>query len=568
MKYCILNPIALTLMVYAALTLNARAESSRPSPMDMRPHFMLGVGSSPNDPWITETAAQGCKWDVRYQYICGGVNTASSWKTWNQPQGAFVTIYLNSCAKTNSIPCFDYYQMLQSAPALSRGGEDAANKQNCNNPDTMKAYFDDLKLMFTKCAEHKGPVILHIEPDLWGYFQISKEFAPNDPDKTKVVVKSSGHPDVDKFEDTVAGFGKAIVALRDKYAPNVMLAWHASMWGNPNPVKFADFFKKCGQWDLIFTDPSDRDAAWRVAKNYHKDGAWWTEKDFNSFRDWSGKLHELTGLPLIAWQIPMGNTIMASCDNTEGHFMDNRPEYFLDDYPKNTHIAEWAKVGYIGLLFGGGAGGCTSVHDVRKDGITNPEPISGNKGEKAIYPDDDGGFLRVRGGNYYTKGPYPLKGPAPKQPETAASTPVAPKTPPPPAAKPKLPETTLAEWQAKLIARVNERVKSGSKPQIFLKLFGPGESYGVGGANDAELTILVQGNPMPVKWDKIGPAERAGLAKSMVVDDNPDSLLLASVLLYGMQDPGQAEDYLARASLLNAQAAQTAKAIKASLVMP
>jgi hypothetical protein len=54
----------------------------------------------------------------------------------------------------------------------------------------------------------------------------------------------------------------------------------------------------------------------------------------------------------------------------------------------------------------------------------------------------------------------------------------------------------------------------------------------------------------------------------MVVDDNPDSLLLVSVLLYGTQEPSQAEDFLARASLLNAQAAQTAKAIKASLVMP
>jgi hypothetical protein len=259
-----------------------------------------------------------------------------------------------------------------------------------------------------RAGEFGRPVILHVEPDLWGYFLQNDQFRPNQLDQIHVIVKSTGHAELASLDDTAAGFAKAFVALRDKLAPNVLLAWHASKWGSPAAKTYADALAKCGKWDLIFTDPSDRDAAWRVAKGYHAEGAWWKDADFTSFRDWGGELHRLTGLPLMAWQIPMGNTIMAGCNNTEGHFMDNRPEYFLENFPANRHVAEYAANGFIGLLFGGGAGGCTSVADVMKDGVTNPPPVQGNKGEKAQFPDDDGGYLRVRGGAYYTKGPVPL----------------------------------------------------------------------------------------------------------------------------------------------------------------
>ncbi|MCW8133655.1 MAG: hypothetical protein KIS92_25140 [Planctomycetota bacterium] len=548
----------------AALAFAARASETPSTRAEgLRPHFMLGIASSPADKWVEETTKQGAKWDMRYQYICGGVNTGSNWKTWNQPQGAFASFYLDASEKMGCIPVLSYYQMLQSAPGAGRG-EPEANRVNVNNAGTMKSYFDDFKVLLEKSAALKKPVILHVEPDLWGYFLIAKEFAPNDPDKTAVMVKSSGHEDVKDFEDTVAGFGKALVALRDKYAPNVLLAWHASLWGRPEPKFFADAIKKCGAWDLIFTDPSDRDSAWRIAKNYHAGGAWWTDKDFVSFRDWSKELHQLTGLPLMAWQVPMGNTIMATCNNTEGHYMDNRPEYFLEDYPKNTHIAEWVQAGYIGLLFGGGAGGCTDVRDGCKDGVTNPDPIPNNKGEKAEWPDDDGGYLRTRGINYYTKGAFPLKGPPPKAAAPAklvaggGEKKDAPAAPPPPP-KPKLEAATLDAWQAKLVEQAAAQIKKGKKPTIVLKIFGGPTAYPVASANEKELAVSVQGNAMPMKWEKITLEDKVSLAKSMADEANAQSLLLVAVLLYGSGQNEQAEDFLAKAALVDANAAQQVK---------
>lgn len=378
----------------------------------LKPHFTLGVTAGHGDNWTVQTKTQGAAFDFRYQYLAGGVNTGGGWKTWQEntvPPGEFATRYLNESNTHGVIPCFTYYMMNGSLPG--GGGENQIVANNCANAATMSGYYDDFKLLLQKCALFGKPVVLHIEPDMWGYMFAATENAstPVAAATFPVKVKGSGHADVQAFDDNAGGFGKALLALRDKYAPNALLAWHASKWGTPDPVKIAAFMQACGNWDLSFSDPSDRDSGFKEFYGYNPGGPiWWTDSDFTSFRDWCGDLHTRTGWPFMAWQIPVGNTYMKTCNNTPGHFMDNRPEYFLENYPTNPHINEWMQKGFIGLMFGGGAGNCTDPRDVKADGVTNPATITGNKGETSTFADDDGGYLRLRGANYYTKGVLPI----------------------------------------------------------------------------------------------------------------------------------------------------------------
>lgn len=533
----------------------------------LRPHFMLGVTAAPGDKWVEDVRSQGARFDIRYQYLAGGVNTPNNWKNWNRPAGAFVTNYLNECARMGVMPCLTWYQMFQSLPCGAKEAEDAGNKHNCESADTMKAYFEDVTLLLKKCGEFGKPVIVHVEPDLWGYMRLSRPFSPNDPEKIRVIVKSTGLPELAGLDDTAASFGKAFCLLRDKYASSLLLAWHASKWGNPDPKAMANFCLKSGDWDLLFTDPSDRDSGWKVARN-NAPGAWWSEEDFASFRDWSGELFKLTGLPLMAWQIPMGNTYMASCNNTEGHFMDSRAEYFLENYPDNRHIAEWKGRGYIGLLFGGGAGGCTSVADAMKDGVTNPEPAKNNKGEKAAFPDDDGGYLRLRGGNYYAKGPVPLlaeqagdRQPISKLPESGVS-PAPPKkavaaAPPPPAPEPvKVDEKLVSEWLNKLVQRINAAAKAGGPLTASVPIGGASEKHRLLSADEKELRVDINGNAMPLRWMWFKPADRVALVKSFARDEDAESLLLLAVFLFSDGQAGPAEEAIAKAALTDGAAAE------------
>jgi ferric-dicitrate binding protein FerR (iron transport regulator) len=337
-----------------------------------RAHVMLGAMSGLGETWIAETRAQGCRWDLRYQHL------TPEWTAWNKDAG-FPTLYLQECERLGTVAVFTYYALMK--------------KREPENAAVMKRYFDDLKTFFRRTGEHGKACILHVEPGAWASLAGSA-----------VAVRSSGHPELQALDDSAESFGKAIGLLRDRLAPNVLLAWHASKV--ESAAAAADQLLRSGTWDLVFTDVGDRDSGFNDA--HGKPGTGWSEKEFRDFRAWGAELHARTGLPLLVWRIPLGNTVMAACNNTPWHYMDNRVEYWLEGYPADRRIADWAEAGFVGYLFGGGAIGCTVHKDNAKDGVSNPPPVPGNKGETSTFPDDDGGYLRLRAGRYYQNGPHPL----------------------------------------------------------------------------------------------------------------------------------------------------------------
>jgi hypothetical protein len=115
-------------------------------------------------------------------------------------------------------------------------------------------------------------------------------------------------------------------------------------------------------------------------------------------------MHTDTGLPLIEWQVPVGNQYFDTMNNTDGHYQDNRAEYFL------AHPDQLTAAGITAVLFGAGNAGQTSYMDAKGDGITNPGPVSSWQcnlcnNHTSTVADDDGGFLRMAVGAYYQ--PFP-----------------------------------------------------------------------------------------------------------------------------------------------------------------
>ena len=255
------------------------------------------------------------------------------------------------------------------------------------------------------------PVIVHVEPDLWGYIQGKS----SNPAGTPVAVASSGDSELAGLENNARGLAKAFIKICNTHAPKVIIAWHASQWAtnvdltaqNADGVTIgnsvATFYRALGaKFDLIFFGPSDRDAAWReIVKNQGMD-AWWDQDDFNRFRSFIATITKATATKGMIWQIPLGNTSYRTCNNTSGHYQDNRVEYFLE--PGNRQkMVHYVNSGIIGMLFGGGFKDQTSVTDVKKDGITNPAPINGNN-LVSKFSDDDGGNLRILSKQYYSEG--------------------------------------------------------------------------------------------------------------------------------------------------------------------
>jgi hypothetical protein len=329
----------------------------------------------------------------RYQYLAGGVNTGHGWATWN-PDGTFASMYARDSWAHNTIPVLTYYMLLQSSPA---GGDEAqVDLSHLRDPQLMQAYWKDVRLLFQR-VRGTQPVVVHVEPDLWGYIEQAHAVALG------------------------SAFAQQWVKLRDALAPNVILAYHMSGWGTKHDIVYEDppdatvrayatesarFYRSLhAKFDVSFEDYSDRDAGFYDKINGNPN-TWFTPADFHRHLLYGATFVQLAGIRMAAWQIPLGNTLMRAMDNTWGHYQDNRAQWLLGDRSR-AHLRAYVNAGYAGFLFGGGADGTTCACDGQKDGVTNPAPISGNA-RASLSADDDGGYFRAQARAYYRAGPLRL----------------------------------------------------------------------------------------------------------------------------------------------------------------
>jgi hypothetical protein len=350
--------------------------------------------------------------DYQYQYLAGDI-FSNGWATWNSPTGEFARAFLTQVNLLGKMPVFTYYNIV---PAKKRFEDPAFT--NLNDAEVMNKYFDDFKLLLQICKNYGKPVIIHYEPDLFGYTQMFK----NDASKSTIKVALSNHADVQNFTNDAKGLAQAIVSMRNKYAPNVLLGWHASQWatghdvikGKHNPeelgIETADYYASLNApFDIIFSEFSDRDAGYDQFVNGKPNSVWSVHpsstngnvSDYDRFKRFLTALNRKTEKKIILWQIPIGNSLTNTCNNTPGHFKDNKAEYFLQPMLESGNVDNlnaYGDAGVIALLFGRGAEDCTSFMDKKADGITGANETA----------DDDGGYLRKGVKAYYNRGPVVL----------------------------------------------------------------------------------------------------------------------------------------------------------------
>ena len=419
-------------------------------PTGLPTHFAIGVSAQPPDLAPSGWEAQsGVPFDYAYQYLAAGVNTGSGWQEWNT-NAQFPLWYARDARTRGATPVFPYYMLLQSTGTCGLCGEAQKDLSNLNNNALMAAYYADFaKLMqrlgpgtYDGVAGFGGTAIVHVEPDVSGYAQQAVLQSSlcyshctgtgNDPSLLRASVASSGFAAAAAYPDTFRGFNLALLHLRDLYAPNVKLAFHVSNWSTGrdigsdtdatlDPVAQGNlvgvFAAASGvsaapagtsTYDLVFNDVADRDAGYykyvRAQANAFWDRRNVTLPNFTRWEHFLGAITAATGRRAIVWQVPLGNQYFKSENNSDGHYQDNRAEYFFG------HPQELIDAGVIAVLYGRGNGGSTTNTDDKSDGITNPTSSCSTDGTSsgsvcnthtATVSDDDGGYLRMAAAAYY-----------------------------------------------------------------------------------------------------------------------------------------------------------------------
>src|SRR3954454_7060537 len=230
---------------------------------------------------------------------------------------------------------------------------------------------------------------------MWGYGQR----ASRNDDASTVPVAEVGD---------LGGLARAVVDLRNRLAPNVVLGWHLSGWGNKVDLTLNDpslrrtaalarrsarFYRSLhARFDVTFTDVADRDASFKRKISGAGPDIWWTAGDYRRELRFLAAYSRAARQRVVIWQIPLGNTVMRAMNDTWGHFQDNHAQWMLGS---RRHLRSVRRAGVVALLFGGGAGGTTCACDAAHDGVTNPAPINGNT-RRSLSADDDGGYFRSR----------------------------------------------------------------------------------------------------------------------------------------------------------------------------
>ena len=362
-------------------------------------HVQLGLADAPG---AAAKLAAVAPFGLRYQYLAGGVNTGKGWQTWD-PGGSFVSRYISESRAHHIVPVFSYYEIRQSLPGAGTADETAADLGNLDNVSTMHAYYLDVTAFFAKAAAARGPVVLHLEPDLFGY--IEQHAVANDASSVPAAVASTGIPELRGIPNTAAGFAQAILALRRDHAPNVAVGYHISIWGtrkdihlsHPSPsevdamaAQAAAFYRSLhANFDVTFTELADRDAGYAQHVN-GQSGAWWNAVDYSRDLRFISDYHKLVAKPIVMWQVPLGNTISPVVNNTPYHYRDNKVQWFLAPGARG-HLQAYVHAGLVALLFGGGQSQDTDAGEASGDGRP-----------------DDGGYFDARARAYYRAGAIPL----------------------------------------------------------------------------------------------------------------------------------------------------------------
>jgi hypothetical protein len=340
---------------------------------------------------MTDETAAAAPFSLRYRYLSGGLfdgeeactsctsgctaggsscaaGACGWWGCWQDtqlPPGEYVRAFVRSSLARGQVPMLTYYELLHASGVAEGAAEVAA----LADVALMRRYYGDWRTLLRAVGSSRA--LLHVEPDLWGYLQHAARHQGRTPAQLPAAVASANPTDCSQLPNSVEGFGRCLVAMTRRYAPNARVAFHASGWATGIDVllnrdasldvaaearKTADFLVACGarETDVVVVDAADRDAAWY--ERVQGRDRWWSATDtalphFAQALTWAQALSERIGRPHLWWQLPVGNM---SLPNTHQRWQDNRVDGFLDRMP------EVSAAHGVGLAFGAGEGAQTT----------------------------------------------------------------------------------------------------------------------------------------------------------------------------------------------------------------
>jgi len=421
---------------------------------DVNNEYGYGVNAQVYTLNTWEGPVGGTSFDMSYRYLnggyySGGTTGGNGWS--NSPLGVGYVLkhHADLCKQYNYDPVFIYYQI--GNEVLNEGGtspNDAVGMGLYYQDWTYTMYLIDQWITANTTGTYTPVVTVDLEPDFSGSVEQSNLYAGFGPTLFAMNVASCTVPSpalaapgcpawisLAGYANNFQGYCAAVLHIKDQVVSpannsRVHIAFHISSWatngnpaantGYPYPLAtvaahaqtISSFVTACqpatgSKFDLFFNDPSGYDGHNPVVggpPNVYDWGVGGVVGIADQYAYFLNQISTLTNLRGILWQMPLGNSKMS---DVNGHYKDERPEYFLADSPLNDqgyahNICQYMASGIIGILWGAGSiTSSTSVEDMLYSSWGEDGTANGGSGSWTVPAviDNDGGFMRSHAAN-------------------------------------------------------------------------------------------------------------------------------------------------------------------------
>jgi hypothetical protein len=211
-----------------------------------------------------------------------------------------------------------------------------------------------------------------------------------------------GFKELQDLPDTLPGLAGGWLALRNRYAPKVLLGYGVNDYGTSFDISrdlppHRTLVAAARAAALFYINLEIFDfASLEIA--YNEEG-----KDPNRLNLYSPaekdgvvtfvrEFVRSTKMPMVLDSVPRGNTVMKTIDDDDFHWRDSWVQWLIgtNDF---SGLKKLRDAGAIGIAFGvGDEATATCFCDAAKDGVSN----DGRRGRLATSADDDGGYFAQR----------------------------------------------------------------------------------------------------------------------------------------------------------------------------
>lgn len=312
------------------------------------------------------------------------------------------------------------YAIYYGLRAVGRDGEADAEapqmRETLVDHRLMAAYWRNVRELLRSLGSTGKPVALTIESGVFGELQQQLLFSGARPESVAARVGDSGLPELRGLPDNLLGFAQGWRALRNEYAPKVLLGVELDDYGAnidisrdlpPGPTLEAAA-QTVGAFYLGVAANVFDYAGLEMA--YSEEGANPSRTEIYSTAEKQGVVEFVrqfvhrAGIPVVLDGVPTGNTASRAITDRPYHWRDSWVQWLMGD-DAFTGLTELRDAGVIGVVFSASFdryGTCPC--DAAGDGVTN----GGEFGEPSTSPDDDGGYLASRGRALEAAGGVPL----------------------------------------------------------------------------------------------------------------------------------------------------------------